>query len=172
MLSETKISDNWNALYENYKNDMLSKVKQTSLLNSYFRLGYGLPFEYIIDVRNKDIFKNKVYLDLLEQLGVDGSKITDDTDFIFIKSGTSIVLSNFRENGRVEDTPLGKISFFCGEEGDFEIYLEDKEYVILPNDDYDMKIVILHDGNLFDKVSVKYSVDETFSVYQIEFQSE
>ena len=48
--------------------------------------------EIRMDIRNKDIFKNQLIMNLLENIGVDTNQLSCKTDFIIIKDyGQKIV---------------------------------------------------------------------------------
>ena len=65
-----------------------------------------------MDIRNKDIFKNQLIMNLLENIGVDTNQLSCKTDFIIIKDyGQKIyVIDNIRNAEPTQMTELGNAS--------------------------------------------------------------
>jgi hypothetical protein len=152
----------WYADYEEYtrfKNETLSG--QNDIVN-YLMLLSGDDINVAIDIKNKDIFSNALIMALLENDGVDVDNISGNTDFIIIKDGgkSSIILDDFKENGRAVDTPLGNVYIEYDEllEG-YTLYVDDDEFVygsVL--EDADMHICVWRNGTVIDDVRFFYTV--------------
>lgn len=162
----------WNEDYNEYAElkDIILK-SQNSLMN-YLMLLSGDQLNAMLDVRNKDIFKNETYLNLLANLGVNMSELGEDTDFIVIQNGgeSAIVLNNFRENGSAVDTEIGNISimydidgaYHDGELGHYSLYINGEEaFNGNTRDDFCMRCSVkrINTGEIIDSVNFIYSVD-------------
>ena len=150
--------------YETLKNDNL---KAQDDMTRYLMLLAGDNTETIICVRNKEIFRNGLITALLENLGIDPSELSENTDFILINNQEkeAVVLDCFTKDGQEADTKFGKASVlrFTGEG-------TEEEYLTLTVDEWGsmkvrmdskpgMQINVFRHGELADSVKFEYTVN-------------
>jgi hypothetical protein len=117
---------------------------------------YWDNIDAVIDIRNKDIFKNTWIRSLLENLGVDVNMLNENTDFIIIKNGgeEAIVMDNFKHTESSTDTELGNIMLDYQEDSEkYSLYVDSIEYINATiEDDTSMQICVLRNGTVIDNV--------------------
>ena len=116
----------------------------------------------IFEIRNKDILNFDEYLELFENLGVDVSQLSADTDFIIVDNASkkTDILNNFKESGSMADTSVGKLSLFIADDELRAMYLNDMEFYITKlQDDNNSDIGII----IFDKASLSIKEYAVFS---------
>ena len=154
----------WKQDYEEYievKNNNLRS--QTSIYN-YLMLLSGEKADIILDVRNKDLYKNKWILDLLANIGVDVSEITGETDFIIKLNGCdeAVVVNDLRENGKSLETSFGTIQLLYvdqGGTGDYKLYINGTEFLTGREDDTGLNVIVRRDSTVADQVRFVYTVE-------------
>lgn len=125
----------WNKDYTEYTNFVNNNINNCSSINEYLMLLAGDDLEIRMDIRNKDIFKNQLIMNLLENIGVDTNQLSCKTDFIIIKDyGQKIyVIDNIRNAEPTQMTELGNASLrydLDGEEGEYGLYIEDEQVML------------------------------------------
>ena len=129
---------------------------------------FGGTLKHIPSIRNKEIFRNRLITDLLENLGVDPGELSEDTDFILVNNQEreAVVLNGFTENGQTEDTKFGNASVirFAGEEpedGDFLTLTVDGWGSMKVREDSSpgLQINVYRNGELADSVKFEYTVN-------------
>ena len=118
------IADEWDALSSIYEKDCLDRIKKTDDFFEYLLLCYNMPFKFEMDLRRPDILDNRIYIELLEQLGIDFSRMDISNELIDTQTNAGTVL----------DTET--------------------------SDNYDMKIDIFDNGNLFDSVLAYFDLEK------------
>ena len=89
----------WDTDYSEYEAMKDSNIKAQSSIVNYPMLLSGDKINVIIEVRNKDIFKNQLMLNLFRNMGVNTDELGDNTDIILIKNGgEKIFEGNISEN--------------------------------------------------------------------------
>lgn len=142
---------------------------QTSLPNYLLLLG-DTPVDYIIDVRNKDIFYSDYYIGLLENAGIDISLLCENSDFIIVRNGgaQSIIIDNFRENESNIKTEAGDVQIYYdvdgayhdGATGYYSVYVDGEEWLVGNiEDDTSMQISVKRCGDSIDNVKFLYTVN-------------
>jgi hypothetical protein len=125
---------------------------------------YWDNIDAVIDIRNKDIFKNTWIRSLLENLGVDVNMLNENTDFIIIKNGgeEAIVMDNFKHTESSTDTELGNIMLDYQEDSEkYSLYIDSIEYINATiEDDTSMQICVLRNGTVIDNVKFIYTIDQ------------
>lgn len=86
-------------------------------------------YDAIIEVSDPDIWKDPVYRELFEKLGISEKDIDERTDFIVWngRDKKGVALQDFRRSGSGKSTPIGVLSLTGEENGSNMIYLNDKE---------------------------------------------
>ncbi len=132
------VYDDWNEYYDQYVNYILSLIKSQDMLDAYLMTIADKNFNIIIDINDLDIWNNRNYVNLIENLGVDMSEVSDATDFIVIKEQGEKVycFENFHKS---EDQVYTEIGTFClkNEKTEmtgsaYKVYLDDTVYYDVP----------------------------------------
>lgn len=103
-------------------------------------------YQAIIEVNDLDIWQNPDSVKLFEKLGLSAESIHETTDFIIWNGSekTVCVLDHFHTSGSRSDTPIGGLSLFVNEEGDYGIYRDNEEVIVNSmNDRLAMRVRIL-----------------------------
>ncbi len=124
--------DYWNIDYDEYVSMKNKNLVESANLVDYLMLLSGDDVEIRMDVRDKSIFSNGLIMDLLANIGVDTSQISNDTDFIIITDrGQNVtVVNGLRKDGSSQQTNLGEMKIYYGEKGYYGLYLNDEELMI------------------------------------------
>lgn len=152
----------WHIDYEEFKEDMQSKLKSFESLEYYMLLLLDDNYMTLIEVNNPEIWDNEYYLHLFENLGVDKNDITKKTDFCLIQNAGEQVdcFEDFYKSDKRIETVLGELGFRLSETGAYKVSLDGEEiYEIIPeqNQNVDIRIVVL------DKDTAEIVDQSTFS---------
>lgn len=159
--------------YENLKDSNL--CKQTSIVN-YLMLLSNEKADIVLDIRNKDLFKNAWIMDLLANIGVNTNQLNENTDFIIVKKNNNsrsvVILDNFRENGCVADTDIGKVQLLYDTEGEqqghFELCVDGNRYMEgNAKDDTSLQVTVTRDGKVSDRVRFIYTVNPETTIVNV-----
>ena len=152
----------WYTDYEKYTALKDSQLTSQQGLAAYLMLLSGDDLDIILDIRNKDIYKNEWFMELLKNAGVGDGQLNEDTDFI-IKTRQmeqAVCLDHFRESGSTADTPMGTVRFVCDDSGAYEVTVDGSSYLDgNTQDSADMRICVRRDGEIIDNVGFEYYVD-------------
>ncbi len=156
--------DFWEQDYEEYielKNNNLRG--QTNIVN-YLMLLSGEKADIILDVRNKDLFKNEWIKVLLANIGVKVNDLTEETDFIIKMNDCdeAIVVNNLRENGKSLTTSIGTIQLLYANQegtGDYKLYINGLDFLTGREDDTGLSVVVRRGDTMVDHVRFVYTVD-------------
>jgi len=161
----------WNQDYEEYIEVKNNNLKEQSGIVNYLMLLSGEEADVILDVRNKDIYKNAWIMDLLENIGVDKNEISESTDFIIKLDGIDkvIVINDFRGNGRKADTNAGTVQLLYDDQeetGAYRLFINGSEYLYGDlGDDTGLNVFVRRGDSVVDHVRFVYNVDsETTNV--------
>ena len=138
----------WNADYADYRNIVNADLKNYESLDYYMLFLHNKDYLTFIEINTPEIWDNSYYCDLFESLGVDQSKITDDTDLLVIQNAGQQVeyLEKFPASEQGIETEMGKIQIFTSESGTYEVCLENSELYTMTaeqDQDSDVQIVIV-----------------------------
>ncbi len=162
-----QVYDCWDGYYEQYIDYKLSLIKAQESIDTYLMLIADKDFNVILDISDSDIWTNKYYVNLIENLGVNISGISDNTDFIVIKECGEKVdcFENFHESENQVNTSIGT---FClkNEKAEmtdsaYKIYLNGTIYYDVPfaeNTESDVRIYLI------DKNTMEIVDDANFSL--------
>ena len=106
---------------------------------------------FIIEINNKELLYDNEYKELLEYIGVDLQKITDDIRFIFVngKNQKFDYLKCIDKNIESIDTCIGKIKVSESNDENFELYFNDtKLYETSYNPSSDIKISFIIENSV------------------------
>lgn len=161
-----KLYQFWNQDYSEYVIMKDDNFAAQDKLDRYLMLLSGDDVDFVLDVRNKDIYKNEWMLDMMENAGIDTEKITEKTDFI-IKSGKNnltVVLGDFREDGSLADTDAGEVELRyddIGEDGQgYSLYLNGEKILTGNTKDGGLSAAVMRDGQIIDNVRFGYTVSD------------
>lgn len=155
----------WTDDYEQYCNlKNRNLVDQSNIIN-YLMLLSGDGLDIVMNVRNKDLYKNDWILDLLDNIGVDKGKISESTDFIVFVDGKSYVLNDFTFDG-VKESVEGKSFQLLND----ALYIDDNPMVnYIFSDNTSMQVTVFRNNDVIDDVKYVYEVDpDTTDVNVIE----
>lgn len=166
------IASDWNQDYADYEDYKLEWIKYQTSLDSYLMLLADKNLDMIIEIYNTDIWKVAAYACLFENLGIDISMVTKDTDCIVIQEGGEHVdiLNNFCHSEGSYETAIGQLRLSdCEEEYNndnstemYSVYLNDiEQYVVTADEDVDIRILVLNSDTLEidDYVTFSFTVD-------------
>lgn len=90
--------------------------------------------DVLIEIVNHDMIKDKRFLALLEEFGVDTSQVSGHTDFIAVSNtggGHSTILNDSHVSGARFDTVVGAFSIFYNDEGGYGVYMDGNECILV-----------------------------------------
>lgn len=154
----------WKNDYVRYTNLKLLNIKGQKALDVYLMLLADKNYNAIIEINNKDIWDDKHYVDMFENLGIDMGQITEYTDFIVIQeAGKNITyLENVHETEGVQQTVLGKMQLIhSAADGEgYSMLLDDVQMpaAAVTNETLDVRIIML------DKNTMKVVDDAYFEL--------
>lgn len=156
--------DFWKDDYEEYIQVKNNNIRSRADIVNYLMLLSGEKADIVLDVRNKDLYKNEWVMSLLANMGVDAEKITEDTDFIIKLKDTdkAIIVDNFREDGKTIETTIGTVQFIYDNQDDtsgYKLYLNGVEIISGLDDDTSLNIVVRRGDTVVDNVRFVYTVD-------------
>lgn len=181
-IPDQRQNEEYSFWYEDYNEYIALKNRNLADcgdVEEYLMLLAGDDVDAIIDVRDKNIFRNTGVISLFENLGADISSLNENTDFIMIRNGgeEAAVINDFREDGRSAAAELGEVQIFYdsdgsshdGETGHFGLYLDGEELLTgNMNEDMGMLISVKRNGVEVDTVRFAYAVDtESASVVTV-----
>lgn len=147
----------WYVDYEEYTNGQKNELRNLESLDKYLMMLADKNYSVLIEVRNAEIWRDKYYLDLLENLQVDCDGLTVNTDFIIIQeAGKHVELfENFFGSESTAETALGELSMFRDNEtGSYGVYLDGEELYTVGSEqnlDADVRITVF-DKNVVEMV--------------------
>lgn len=124
----------------------------------------GTDYRAVVEINNPALWQNHDYIALFEKLGVAEEDIRMNTDFI-VWNGlekAAFTLDDFHVSGSSCDTPLGSLSVFGNELGEYGVYLDGIECFISSskmNQNVDIRIVLL-DPESYERVDMITFSDE------------
>lgn len=160
---------NWNIDYTEYVEYKLDNLKQCESLDNYLMLLADKNYSIFVEINNPEIWYQDLYAHLLENLGVNSSETSENTDFIVIQEAGKQVdyLENFHECGGSALTSLGRIDLFMAESGTYYVYLDNEEFYYIPkekNAEADIWITVI------DKDTMEIVDQCSFSGISLEFE--
>lgn len=164
----------WYDDYKEYVELKNNNLKSQEKLKSYLMLLAGEKADIVLDVRNKDLYKNEWMTDLLVNIGAAREEITENTDFIIKMNGhdKAVVIDGLRSDdtdiSNEIDTEIGTVQLkrdwtgteHDGEEGYYSVNVNGKEY--LTGNSYDhfgLNISVRRDDMKVDTARFAYVVD-------------
>lgn len=138
----------WYGDYADYAAQKVNNFRVYESLDNYLVLLSDKNYSAVIEINNPAVCASASYLPLLENLGVNRSEVTENTDVIVIQEAgrAAACLENFRESGSRERTAFGEFSLFTAEDGTYGVYLDNEEYyTVTPeqNMDADIRITVI-----------------------------
>lgn len=174
---ENIVYSDWHEVYAAYETSKINMLKEQTTLDTYLMLLADQNYNAVIEINNPDIWKAERYLNLFENLGVNLSALSEETDFVVVQEGGkhADTMDNFRQNGSVAETSIGELSFFVAETGNntadtYGVYLSSKElYTVTTKENSDedeakradIRISVMDKDTLetVDYVTFSYTVD-------------
>lgn len=158
----------WHTDYSEYIAFKNKNLKGCNDIVNYLMLLSGDDIQITMDIRNKNIFKNDLVLSLLENLGIDKSTLSTDTDFILIKNrgAKTVVLNNYRDNAKTKNTEFGEIviryddaTYSESETSYYRLYVDEVENLVGDiNDETGLQINVYRKGEMIDSVKFVYDI--------------
>lgn len=156
-LRESKEAAEWNLDYEEYTDYKVEWMQSQKSLDAYLMLLADKNFSAVVEIYNPRIWKDDLYRDLFENLGVNPDEITKDTDCIVIGQGgkTADVIHNFHDSEGVTETSIGQLCLFIEEMDEennvasYGVYLDDeKRYAAGLGENVDLRVMVLDGEDL------------------------
>lgn len=111
------------------ENDMRTQAGPFESLEVYLE-GLGVTkYKAVIEINNLDIWQEPSYVKLFENLGISKESVNEKVDFI-VWDGMekeAVILEDFHASGSSCDTSMGLLSVFANEQGEYGVYVNDKE---------------------------------------------
>lgn len=149
----------WDDWYDAYKDYEKGFLKLQTDLAIYLMLLYKSNDTIVIDIKDNSLLDNEVYYSLLSNVGEGSNEINRATDFIIIQDGKVVVLDEFREDGSVLDTIIGRVSLHY-EDGTYGLFVNGNEYIIGNIDDeMSVRIKVRNGDFLIDDVRFSYIIN-------------
>ncbi|MEY8326751.1 SGNH/GDSL hydrolase family protein [Lachnospiraceae bacterium 54-11] len=136
--------DFWYEDYREYENLKLENMQKQTGLDTYLMLQADKNYDIMIEINDKSILGEELYCKLLQNLGIDLLQLSDGTDLILIhKGGEQVVYVNsLKRTGGAADTPLGEVSLYYNDKGEYGVYWDGRECYVVPDDmEYDIRIL-------------------------------
>ena len=129
----------WHEDYQEYLDSIIDDMKKNDSLEQYLLMLTSPHNDAVIELYDRNIYKNKTYADLFKNLGVDPEEMTDNADLIAVRGGReATACHSFKKDGAEADTVLGRMSYRIEDRGDPEpaahyvISADGKELYALP----------------------------------------
>ena len=159
---ENEAYDGWYEDYEDYKNELDTKLRECESLDYYMLCLYDKNYYITIETKDGSVWNNDYYANLLENLGFSRGAMTKDTDFLVVQDvgEAAVCFEDFHHAGSNAVTGIGEFSYSALDNGDYGICLNNKEiYTVTPVQDENMDIRI----TVFDKNSMEIIDQSSFS---------
>lgn len=159
---ENKAYEGWYEDYEDYKNELDTKLREYESLDYYMLCLYDKNYYITIETKDGSVWNNDYYANLFENLGVSRGDMTKDTDFLVVQDvgEAAVCFEDFHHAGSSAVTGIGEFSYSALDNGDYGICLNNKEiYTVTPvqNENMDIRITV------FDKNSMEIIDQSSFS---------
>lgn len=160
----------WNDDYIEYVGLKNTNIQNEENILNYFMLVSHDNLDMVIDVKNKEILHNDMIKKLLNNCGIDISKINDNTDFIIVTENNQkvILLDDFRQDGCTRDTEIGVISL-KNADGLYELYIDGEQcFAGITDDNTGIGVRVTRDNQIVDDVRFVCTVDsDTVNVLEV-----
>lgn len=142
----------WHDYYDKYVEDKISLIKNQQMLDAYLMLSADKNFDVIVDIRNLCIWESEYYKNFLENIGIDLSKTTHQTDFLVIQEAGEKVYSieKFHKNGMQIETSIGNFSIEVDEteelDNAYTIYMNNEVFYSVSakeSEDPDIQVILI-----------------------------
>lgn len=144
--SENETYSSWHNDYESYKNYKIAKLKEQTSLDTYLMLLADKNYTLLFEINAAEIWENDYYVKLLENVGIDSSKITKNTDFFIIQDQGKHAeyFEDFYQKEGLIITTLGEMYLSSEGRAGYKVYLNNKElYTVTQNEENDLRIVVI-----------------------------
>lgn len=134
----------WYEDYKEYENFKLESMQKQTSLDIYLMLQADKNYDIMIEMNDKSVLGEELYVKLIQNLGIDLLQLSDEADFILIhKGGEQVVyVNNLKETGGAVDTSVGEISLYYNAKGEYGVYWDGRECYVVPADmEYDIRIL-------------------------------
>ena len=173
---ENEAYSDWYIDYADYVEYKISNLREIESLDNYLMLLADKNYSAVVEINNPEILYADSYIHLFENLGVNSSEITENTDFLLIQEAgrETVCFENFHESGSHEMTPMGEFSLFMSETGDYGVYLDNEEIYIVTseqNGDIDIRITVIDRDTteIVDQCSFSDRSDENKTLKKIDY---
>ena len=148
--SNSEYSD-WFEDYEEYKETKRRNLQAQRSWDTYLMLLADKNLDAVVEIRNADIWNNDRFVNLVENLGIDMSSVSEATNYLMIHRGglqAEAVSLDITEDTQT-DTMLGLLQILYNESGGYNAYLNDVE-CFLPggNNNENIRIYVRDSENL------------------------
>ena len=133
----------WFEDYEEYKAMRVRDLQAQPDWDTYLMLLADKNLDAVVEIINPGIWKNYVFVGLVENLGIDMSGVSDATNYLIIhRGGIQAEAAALDMSADTQmDTVLGLLRILYDESGEYNVYLND-EPCFLPDEDNNAKIRI------------------------------
>lgn len=150
-LSDRREDDSYHGWYTDYADYVVKKINDFQTqesLDNYLMLLADKNFSAVMEINNPVLYSSDSYIHLLDNLGINSSELTENTDFIVIEEvgRQAESFENFHKFNNSEMTALGEFSLFTAEDGTYGMYLDNKEFYAIDseqNTDVDVRITVI-----------------------------
>lgn len=139
--------------------DMDNKWKSSfETFSHYIKALSGTDYRAVVEINNPALWQEDRYTALFECLGLPKESFHKDTDFIVWNGPqkSAFAVDGFHASGSSCDSPLGALSVFANELGEYGVYLDGREcYVCSPEENVNVDIrVVLLDPKSYDRADM------------------
>ncbi len=143
---ENIVYSDWYTDYADYAEYKISNLRMVESLDNYLMLLADKNYSVVVEINDPLVWNYDSYIHLFENLGVNSSEITKNTDFIVIQEAgrQAVCFENFHESGSHEMTAMGEFSLFMSETGDYGVFLDNEElYTVTGEENINVNIRII-----------------------------
>ena len=154
--SDEKIREDWNSKYNDYMVYREGLILDQPVLKNYLMLLHNTMHTVIIEIKDKNVISDELFLQLLRGICEDVS-IDEHTSYLVIKDGKAAALTDFVNDGDTCNTDMGVFLLNNSEGNKRSISLDGEEIYVGDSDDYSIAVRVLDGSEEFDYKKFSYS---------------
>lgn len=155
----------WEKDYEDYRSRKDGWLRNSAGIENCLMTLSGDDVNFALDIREGELLANELIRELLENLGADVDKLTEETDFVIRKDEQFYYLDHFREHAVYEEQGGSEFAVYYdvtgeyhdGNTGFFGLYCNGEELLV---------------GNIEDDTAMNIEVQRGVVTYDVQFYNQ
>lgn len=126
----------WFEDYEEYKAMKGRNLQAQRSWDTYLMLLADKNYDAVVEIKNSDIWHDNKFVNLVENLGINMSSVSDATNYLIIHRGglQAEAISLDMTTDTQTDTAMGLLQILYDDSGEYNAYLNDVECFLLDED--------------------------------------